>query len=64
MLIEGYTSISVREPLSRIMANVQNGNGISTDSHYAFVSDDSGTVSYYSAKTICGLKIKGSNTIF
>ncbi|XP_050536369.1 uncharacterized protein LOC126902803 isoform X2 [Daktulosphaira vitifoliae] len=36
-----YTSISVREPLSRIMTNIQNGNGISTDSHYAFVSDDS-----------------------
>lgn len=38
---EGYTSISVREPLSRIMASARNG-GIQTDPHYAFVSDDSG----------------------
>ncbi|XP_050436748.1 protein spalten isoform X2 [Adelges cooleyi] len=38
---KGYTSISVREPLSRIMANVQSNGGVSTDPHYAFVSDDS-----------------------
>lgn len=38
---EGYTSISVREPLSRIMANARNGS-IPSDPHYAFVSDDSG----------------------
>ncbi|XP_026817210.1 uncharacterized protein LOC113556455 isoform X3 [Rhopalosiphum maidis] len=37
---KGYTSISVREPLSRIMSSVRNG-GISSDPHYAFVSDDS-----------------------
>lgn len=38
---EGYTSISVREPLSRIMASVRNDN-VPSDPHYAFVSDDSG----------------------
>ncbi|XP_025199751.1 uncharacterized protein LOC112597768 isoform X2 [Melanaphis sacchari] len=37
---KGYTSISVREPLSRIMSNVRNGS-IPSDPHYAFVSDDS-----------------------
>ncbi|XP_015371974.1 PREDICTED: uncharacterized protein LOC107167446 isoform X2 [Diuraphis noxia] len=35
-----YTSISVREPLSRIMSNARNGS-IPSDPHYAFVSDDS-----------------------
>ncbi|CAA9998626.1 unnamed protein product [Nesidiocoris tenuis] len=48
---EGYTSISVREPLSRILANRRNGNtngdgsnagGTAViDPHYATVSDDS-----------------------
>ncbi|XP_025415819.1 uncharacterized protein LOC112687373 isoform X2 [Sipha flava] len=37
---KGYTSISVREPLSRIMASARNG-GLQSDPHYAFVSDDS-----------------------
>lgn len=40
-ILEGYTSISVREPLSRIMT-ISRNNGISSDPHYAFVSDDSG----------------------
>lgn len=42
-ILEGYTSISVREPLSRIMAGAQNGN-VPSDPHYAFVSDDSGMI--------------------
>lgn len=42
LISEGYTSISVREPLSRIMANARNNGGIPSDPHYAFVSDDSG----------------------
>ncbi|KAF6213556.1 hypothetical protein GE061_011276 [Apolygus lucorum] len=37
---KGYTSISVREPLSRILANRRNGGGV-MDPHYATVSDDS-----------------------
>ncbi|VVC31492.1 Hypothetical protein CINCED_3A018741 [Cinara cedri] len=37
---KGYTSISVREPLSRIMSSARNCS-IPTDPHYAFVSDDS-----------------------
>lgn len=45
---EGYTSISVREPLANIMAQTKAGyrqNQLTrpiTDPHYATVSDDSG----------------------
>ena len=46
-ITEGYTSISVREPLANIIAQTktaqrQNPRMI-TDPHYATVSDDSGT---------------------
>lgn len=44
---EGYTSISVREPLANIIAQTKKQNALvrrreMTDSHYATVSDDSG----------------------
>lgn len=44
---EGYTSISVREPLANIIAQTKKQNAQvrrreMTDSHYATVSDDSG----------------------
>lgn len=39
---EGYTSISVREPLSNIRGHVPRRQEL-IDSHYATVSDDSGT---------------------
>jgi hypothetical protein len=46
-LAEGYTSISVREPLANIKAQTKVANERSRtqelmDSHYATVSDDSG----------------------
>jgi hypothetical protein len=46
-LPEGYTSISVREPLANIKAQTKATNQRSrtqelVDSHYATVSDDSG----------------------
>ena len=41
---EGYTSISVREPLANIIAQTkQRPPRPLTDPHYATVSDDSGT---------------------
>lgn len=45
-LSEGYTSISVREPLANIIAQTKKRNPPlvkeGNDSHYATVSDDSG----------------------
>ena len=47
--VEGYTSISVREPLANIIAqtkkqNAQRRRREINDSHYATVSDDSGEI--------------------
>lgn len=46
MFLEGYTSISVREPLANIIAQTnaqqQRRRREIQDSHYATVSDDSG----------------------
>lgn len=49
---EGYTSISVREPLANIRAqtnkqNAQERRREIADSHYATVSDDSGIHSFF-----------------
>lgn len=49
LLAEGYTSISVREPLANIIAQTKQQNAELrrrdlTDSHYATVSDDSGVI--------------------
>lgn len=48
ILLEGYTSISVREPLANIIAqtNQQRRRREMQDSHYATVSDDSGDYHY------------------
>lgn len=50
---EGYTSISVREPLANIIAQTKQQNADAkarrrdlTDSHYATVSDDSGNIKF------------------
>lgn len=53
LFLEGYTSISVREPLANIIAqtnqqNAQRRRREIQDSHYATVSDDSGN--YFSKK--------------
>ena len=51
--LEGYTSISVREPLANIIAQTNQQNNFKAtrrrdlnDSHYATVSDDSGNNIY------------------
>lgn len=50
--VEGYTSISVREPLANIIAQTKGaqlqrqGIRVPTDPHYATVSDDSGNLLY------------------
>lgn len=51
--IEGYTSISVREPLANILAQTKatyqqnQPTRLPVDPHYATVSDDSGILKIY-----------------
>lgn len=53
IITEGYTSISVREPLANIIAQTKSAQQQRqatrpiTDPHYATVSDDSGKLNYY-----------------
>lgn len=50
LIVEGYTSISVREPLADIIAQTKGANQNRepvcplVDPHYATVSDDSGKI--------------------
>lgn len=52
-ITEGYTSISVREPLANILAQTKNAQQSRrtsrpiVDPHYATVSDDSGKLFIY-----------------
>lgn len=52
--LEGYTSISVREPLANIIAQTKEMNKLKRDldPHYASVSDDSGIIFNFSSTVL------------